>query len=132
MRVGRLQIPTDELTWRYDTAGGPGGQHANRAATRVEVRFDVAGSPSLAEEDRARLLEKLGSVVVATAADSRSQARNRDVAVERLRTMLGEAMKRERPRRPTKPSKAAKTRRLDAKRQRGNLKRTRGRVRPDD
>ena len=130
--MGRLQIPIDELTWRYDTAGGPGGQHANRAATRVEVRFDVAGSPSLAEEDRARLLEKLGSVVVATAADSRSQARNRDVAVERLRTMLGEAMKRERPRRPTKPSKAAKTRRLDAKRQRGDLKRTRGRVRPDD
>ena len=130
--MGRLQIPIDELTWRYDTAGGPGGQHANRAATRVEVRFDVAGSPSLAEEDRARLLEKLGSVVVATAADSRSQARNRDVAVERLRTMLGEAMKRERPRRPTKPSKAAKTRRLDAKRQRGQLKRNRGRVRPDD
>jgi ribosome-associated protein len=132
LSVGRLLIPEAELTWRYDTPGGPGGQHANRAATRAEVRFDVAESPSLDEDDRRRLLAKLGPVVVAASADSRSQARNRELALERLRTQLGEALKRERPRRPTKPSKAAKTRRLDAKRQRGQLKRTRGRIRPDD
>ncbi len=132
VRIGRLHLPEAELEWRFDTPGGPGGQHANRAATRVEVRFDIAGSPSLDEADRQRLVAKLGPSVVATASDSRSQARNRDVALERLRTALGEAMKRERPRRPTKPSKAAKTRRLDAKRQRGQLKRNRGRVRPDD
>ncbi len=132
LQVGRLRIPEAELSWRYDTPGGPGGQLANRAATRVEVRWDVAGSPSVDEDDRRRLLAKLGPTVVATASDSRSQSRNRDVALERLRTQLGEALKRERPRRPTKPSKGAKTRRLDAKKQRGELKRGRGRVRPDD
>lgn len=132
VRVGRVTVPAAELTWRYDTPGGPGGQHANRAATRVELRFDVAGSPSLGEVERARLLDKLGPEVVVIAADSRSQARNRELAVERLRTLLGEALKPERPRRKTKPSRAAKTRRLDAKRQRGELKRSRGRIRPDD
>jgi ribosome-associated protein len=132
VRVGRVTIPAGELTWRYDTPGGPGGQHANRAATRVELSFDVAGSPSLGDADRNRLVAALGPTVVVTAADSRSQARNRELAVERLRTLVGEALKPERPRRKTKPSRAAKTRRLDAKRQRGELKRSRGRVRPDD
>jgi ribosome-associated protein len=132
VRVGRVTIPAGELTWRYDTPGGPGGQHANRAATRVELVFDVAGSPSLGDADRDRLVAALGPTVVVTAADSRSQARNRELAVERLRTLVGEALKPERPRRKTKPSRAAKTRRLDAKRQRGDLKRSRGRVRPDD
>jgi ribosome-associated protein len=132
VRVGRVTIPAGELTWRYDTPGGPGGQHANRAATRVELSFDVAGSPSLGDTDRNRLVAALGPTVVVTAADSRSQARNRELAVERLRTLVGEALKPERPRRKTKPSRAAKTRRLDAKRQRGDLKRSRGRVRPDD
>jgi ribosome-associated protein len=132
VRVGRVTIPAAELTWRYDTPGGPGGQHANRAATRVELSFDVAGSPSLGDTDRNRLVAALGPTVVVTAADSRSQARNRELAVERLRTLVGEALKPERPRRKTKPSRAAKTRRLDAKRQRGDLKRSRGRVRPDD
>jgi len=132
VRIGRLRIPEPELVWRFDTPGGPGGQHANRAATRAEVRWDVAASPSLDEADRARLLDKLGPVVSAAASDSRSQARNRDLALERLRTQVGEALKRERPRRPTKPSRAAKARRVDTKRQRGELKRSRGRVRPDD
>ena len=132
LRVGRVTVPAGELVWRYDTPGGPGGQHANRAATRVELRFDVAESPSLSEADRSRLVAKLGPSVVITAADSRSQSRNRDLALERLRTALGEALKPERPRRKTKPSRAAKQRRVDAKRQRSALKRTRGRVRPDD
>ena len=132
LRVGGLQVPTSELTWRYDTPGGPGGQHANRAATRAEVRFDVAASPSLSESQRARLLAKTGPVVIAASADSRSQSRNRDLALDRLRSLLGDALREERPRRKTKPSRGAKTRRLDSKRKRGDLKRTRGRVRPDD
>ncbi len=132
LRVGRLQVPLSELTWRFDTPGGPGGQHANRAATRAEVRFDVAGSPSLTEAQRSRLRAKVGPVVVATSADSRSQSRNRDLALERLRTILGEALREERPRRKTKPSRGAKARRLDSKRKRGEVKKTRGRVRPDD
>ena len=132
LRVGRVTVPASELVWRYDTPGGPGGQHANRAATRVELRFDLAASPSLSDADRNRLVGKLGPSVVVTAADSRSQVRNRELALERLRTVLGEALKPERARRKTKPSRAAKQRRVDAKRQRSALKRTRGRVRPDD
>jgi ribosome-associated protein len=132
VRVGRLRIPEAELAWRYDTPGGPGGQHANRAATRAEVTWDVAGSASLADEDRARLLSKLGSTVVASASDTRSQSRNKELALERLRTQVGEALRRERPRRPTKPSKRAKAKRVDSKKQRGELKRSRGRVQRDD
>jgi ribosome-associated protein len=132
LRVGRLEVPLSELTWRFDTPGGPGGQHANRAATRAEVRFAVTGSPSLTDSQRRRLQAKLGPVVVAASADSRSQSRNRDLALERLRSLLGEALREERPRRKTKPSRAAKARRVDSKKRRGEVKRTRGRVRPDD
>jgi ribosome-associated protein len=132
LRVGRLQVPLSELTWRFDTPGGPGGQHANRAATRAEVRFDVVASPSLTDSQRSRLSARVGPVVVAASADSRSQSRNRDLALERLRTILGEALREERPRRKTKPSRAAKTRRLDSKRKRSEVKKTRGRVHPDD
>ena len=128
LHVGRLVIPAAELDWRYDTPGGPGGQHANRAATRVELTWDVASSAVAP----ARLVEKLGPTVVVTASDSRSQARNRELALERLRTLIGEALKPERPRRKTKPSRAAKERRVDAKKRRGAVKRNRGRVRPDD
>ena len=132
LRVGRLQVPLSELTWRFDTPGGPGGQHANRAATRAEVRFDIVGSPSLSESQRNRLRSRVGAVAVATSADSRSQSRNKDLALERLRTILGEALREERPRRKTKPSRRAKARRLDSKRKRSEVKKTRGRVRPDD
>ena len=132
LRVGRLQVPLSELTWRFDTPGGPGGQHANRAATRAEVRFDIAGSPSLSDAQRNRLRSRVGAVAVATSADSRSQSRNKDLALERLRTILGEALREERPRRKTKPSKGAKARRLDSKKKRSEVKKTRGRVRPDD
>ena len=132
LRVGRLQVPLSELTWRFDTPGGPGGQHANRAATRAEVRFDIVGSPSLSDAQRHRLRSRVGAVAVATSADSRSQSRNKDLALERLRTILGEALREERPRRKTKPSRRAKARRLDSKRKRSEVKKTRGRVRPDD
>src|SRR5687767_605849 len=87
LRVTRsCAIDVDELEWRFTTSGGPGGQHANRAQTRAEVRFDVARSPSLGPRQRARLLEKLGPEVRVAADDERSQARNRALALERLRS----------------------------------------------
>jgi ribosome-associated protein len=125
-------VAVDELEWRFTGSGGPGGQHANTSNTRVEVRFDVAASPSLGPRQRARLLEKLGPVVRVVASDERSQSRNRDLALERLRAKLAAALHIERPRVKTKPSKAARARRVDDKTHRGNVKRTRGRVRGDD
>jgi ribosome-associated protein len=120
-----LQIPLDELEWRFTPSGGPGGQHANRSSTRAEVRFDVERSSSLSEADRARLLERLGPVVVVAADDERSQRRNRERAVERLRARLAEALRVEPPRRPTRPSRAARQRRLDEKRRLSEKKRDR-------
>ncbi len=122
---GSLRIPLAELEWRFSRSGGPGGQHANTADTRAEVRFDVAASPTLGPRQRARLLERLGPVVRVVASDSRSQARNRELALERLAARLAEALHIERPRRPTRPSKGAKERRLEAKRQQGERKRMR-------
>jgi ribosome-associated protein len=130
LRVTRTcRIPLHELEWRFSASGGPGGQHANTANTRVEVRFDVSGSPSLGPLQRARLLERLGPVVRVVAADERSQARNRDLALERLRTRLAEALRVRRSRLPTAPTAASKERRLEAKRRRAELKRSR---RPPD
>jgi ribosome-associated protein len=126
-----LAVRLDELEWRFSGSGGPGGQHANTANTRAEVRFDVAGSPSLGPRQRARLLERLGEVVRVVASDERSQARNRELALERLRARLAEALEVERPRRPTAPTAASKRQRLEAKRRRGELKRARGRP-PDE
>jgi ribosome-associated protein len=126
LRVTRsCAIDTDELQWRFSRSGGPGGQHANTADTRVEVRFDVASSPSLGPRQRARLLERLGPSVSATAADSRSQARNRELALERLRSKLATGLHVAPERRPTKPSAAAKARRVAAKRRRSEVKRRR-------
>jgi ribosome-associated protein len=119
------RIPLDELTWRFSGSGGPGGQHANTANTRAEVVFDVEASPSLGPRQRARLLEKLGPVVRVVASDTRSQGRNRDLALERLRSKLAAALKVEPPRRPTKPSKGAKERRLSDKKRRSEVKRQR-------
>ena len=122
---GSLRIPLAELDWRFSRSGGPGGQHANTADTRVEVRFDVVASPTLGPRQRARLLERLGPVVRVVASDERSQSRNRQLALDRLSTRLAEALHIERPRRPTRPSKGAKERRLEAKRQQGERKRMR-------
>jgi ribosome-associated protein len=132
LRVGRLRVPLSELTWRFDPPGGPGGQHANRAATRAEVRFDVAGSPSLTEHQRERLLAELGPVVTATAADARSQARNREIALDRLRSALAEAMRERRPRRPTRRTRTAEERRLADKRARSRRKQDRRPPAADD
>ncbi len=126
LRVTSLcAIPLDELEWRFSGTGGPGGQHANTANTRVEVRFDVAGSPSLGPRQRARLLERLGDVVRVVVTDTRSQARNRELALTRLRDRLAAALRTPRVRRPTAPTAAARRRRLDAKRRRAELKRQR-------
>jgi ribosome-associated protein len=126
LRVTRsLTIPLDELQWRFTTSGGPGGQHANRSSTRVEVRFDVERSSSLGPRQRARLLERLGTTVRAASADQRSQARNRDIALSRLAERLAGALHVERPRVPTAPSAAARIRRLEEKRRRSVRKRER-------
>jgi ribosome-associated protein len=113
---GSLRIPESELRWRFSRSGGPGGQHANTADTRVELRFDIAGSPSLGPRQRARLLAKLGPEVRVVAADERSQARNRALAAERLTDRLRDALRIEAPRRPSKPTRASVERRLEAKR----------------
>jgi ribosome-associated protein len=130
--TGSVSIPEAELEWRFTTSGGPGGQHANKAATRAEVRFDVAASPSLTEAQRRRVVARLGPVVVVGAEDSRSQSRNRELARERLRSRLADALHVPKSRRPTKATRASKRRRLDAKSRRSQTKRLRGRVRGDD
>jgi ribosome-associated protein len=133
LRVSRsCTIALDELEWRFSASGGPGGQHANRSNTRVEVIFDVAGSPSLGPRQRARLLERLGPTVRVVASDERSQLRNRELALERLRSRLAAALHVDRARVATKPSAAAKARRMDDKRRRASVKRDRGRVDRDD
>ncbi len=125
-------IRLDELEWRTTASGGPGGQHANTSDTRVEVRFPIATSTSLAPRQKERLLERIGPVARATASDSRSQARNRELALERLRSRLGAALRVDPPRRSTKPSKSAKQARLDAKRKQSARKQDRRRPDHDD
>ena len=130
LRVTRTcVIPLDELEWRFSASGGPGGQHANTANTRAEVRFDVEASPSLGPRQRSRLLDRLGPVVRVVASDERSQTRNRQLALDRLRSRLADALRVAKPRRPTAPSQAARERRLRAKHRRADVKR--GRARPD-
>jgi ribosome-associated protein len=124
-------IPEAELEVRATRAGGPGGQHVNKASTRVEVVWDVAASPRLGEAQRALLLERLASRLDGqgrlrvVAVEHRSQLRNRAAAVERLRAMVAAALRPRKRRIPTKPTAAAIARRLDAKRQRATRKRRR-------
>jgi len=133
LRVTRTcTIPLDELEWRFTGSGGPGGQHANTSNTRAEVRFNIADSPSLGPRQRARLLERLGPVVRVAASDERSQARNRALALERLRSRLAEALRVQRERRPTAPTTASQQRRLESKRRRSQTKRQRARPTDDD
>ena len=133
LRVSRsLAIPLHEISWRATTPGGPGGQHANRTASRVEVRFDVERSASLRPRQRAVLLERLGPVVSASASDERSQARNRQLALERLAERLGAALRVPRRRRPTVPTAASRARRMEEKRRRSVTKQGRRAARSDD
>jgi ribosome-associated protein len=114
---GRLDLPLSEIMLRTSRSSGPGGQHANVTASRVEAVFDVAASATLSDSQRERLLGRIGPRVVAVAQDARSQARNRELALERLAQRLSEALAVPRARRATKPTAAARERRLAAKRQ---------------
>jgi ribosome-associated protein len=126
-----LLLPLAELDYRATRSGGPGGQHVNTSSTRIEVWWDVRGSQALSEEQRARLLQRLSRRLDSTgrlrvvASESRSQLRNRDTATERLREVVAGALTVRKPRKRTKPSRAAKAARLDAKRRRSALKRDR-------
>jgi ribosome-associated protein len=120
-----LSIPRAEVELRFSRSSGPGGQHAQKSDTRVEAVFRAEESEALSEAQKRRVTARLGPVVRAVAQDERSQWRNRELALERLAEALREALKVERPRRPTKPSKAAVKRRLEQKRRRGEVKRLR-------
>jgi ribosome-associated protein len=109
-------IPLEEIELRASRSSGPGGQHANVTASRIEAVFDVEASEALDEGQRELLLRRLGGRVTAVAQDARSQARNRELALERLREKLAAGLRRPKPRRATKPSRAARERRLDQKR----------------
>ena len=116
------EIPLDEIELRASRSSGPGGQHANVTASRIEAVFDAASSSSLSDSQRSRLREKLGDRVTAVAQDARSQARNRELALERLQSKLSEGIRRPKRRRPTRPGRRAKERRLEQKRQRSQRK----------
>jgi ribosome-associated protein len=123
-------IPARELIWRFDTSGGPGGQHANRSATRVELRYDLAGSDVFEPDLRARMLAKVApryrdGVVVVIVDDTRSQYRNRVTAQRRLKETLIDAMQVPKERRPTRPSGSVRRRRMQAKQRRSEIKRMR-------
>jgi ribosome-associated protein len=127
-----LSIPLAEIHLRASRSSGPGGQHANVTASRVEAVFDVAASRALTEPQRRRAMAKVGPRLVAVAQDSRSQARNRELALERLAARLAAALAVARRRRPTRPSRAARGRRLEAKRRRAQRKRERRPPSPDE
>lgn len=122
-----LVIPAGELVWRFSGSGGPGGQHANTANTRVELVFDVAASPSLGPRQRTRLLERLGPRVRIVVSSERSQSQNRDVARARLVARLRDALRVPVPRVATRPTAASRERRLLDKHRRATLKRQRAR-----
>jgi ribosome-associated protein len=119
---GGPSIPLAEITLRTSRSSGPGGQHANVTASRVEAVFDVLSSPSLSETERARLLARAGPRLVAVAQDERSQARNRELALDRLAERLERALAVPRSRRATRPTPAARARRLQEKRRAGRRK----------
>ena len=130
LQLGRgVEIPLAEVELRASRSSGPGGQHANVTASRVEAVFDVGASRALDEEQKRRISGRLGPVVRATAQDTRSQTRNRELALERLRSRLASALTVQRPRRPTQPTAAARRKRLDAKRRQSARKQAR---RPPD
>lgn len=133
-----LLLPVSELDYRATRSGGPGGQHVNTSSTRIELWWDIAGSPSLTEEQRARLLHRLATRLDGegrlriVASESRSQLRNREAAAARLREIVASALAVAKPRKRTRPSRAAKAARLEAKRRRSATKRERRPPRHDD
>ncbi len=122
-----IAIPLDEVEMRATRSSGPGGQHANVTASRIEASFDVRASSALTDEQKQRVMSRCGPVVRAVAQDTRSQRRNRELALDRLAGRIAGALAVRRPRKPTRPTRGAKERRLDQKRRRGETKRMRGR-----
>ena len=132
MVLGRhASLPLREILVRTSRSSGPGGQHANVTASRVEAIFDVAASESLSEDQKRRVMARLGPRAVAVAQDARSQSRNRELAMERLRRRLTSALAVPRPRRPTRPTQVSVRRRLEAKRRQSERKRARRRPTED-
>jgi ribosome-associated protein len=133
----QLFIPRAELTYRASRSGGPGGQHVNTSSTRVELLWDVAGSPSPSEAQRARLLDKLGNRINAEGhlllaeGGSRSQHQNKEEVTARFQELLAEALHIPKPRKKTRPTRASRERRIQAKKRRSETKRLRGPVRLD-
>jgi ribosome-associated protein len=126
IRVTRsVTLPLDEIELRFSRSSGPGGQHAQRSETRVEAVLDVEASSALTPAQKRRVVSRAGPILRAVAQDERSQWRNRELAVERLVTALREALRVERPRRPTAPTAASRERRLAEKRRRAEVKRMR-------
>jgi len=126
-----VAVPLAEIELRTSRSSGPGGQHANVTASRVEAVFDVQASLALSPAQKARIAARLGPRVTASAQDTRSQLRNRELALERLAQRLAHALEVRRARTATRPTKASKRRRLDAKRRRGETKRARRRPSED-
>lgn len=122
-----LSLPLAEIELRTSRSSGPGGQHANVTASRVEAVFDVEASAALGDSQRARLLDRLGPVVTAVAQDARGQSRNRELALERLAAKIAGGLQVQRKRRPTRPTRASRQRRLEQKRRTGERKRNRRR-----
>jgi len=126
------RVPARDLNWRFTTSGGPGGQHANRSHTAVELTIDLGTASGISDEVRPRLLERLGPVLRVFVDDTRSQHRNRQIALERAEKALRDARHRPKSRRATKPSRASSRRRVEAKRRRSQTKRDRRRPGADD
>ncbi len=125
-------VPENEIELKFMASGGPGGQHANRSNTKVEAVFRIAESPTMPEPLRRRVQERLGDVVRVTCDDERSQLRNREIAIERLRGRVRNAGHVERARRATKPTRGSQRRRVEAKRRRSDVKKGRQRPNRDD
>jgi ribosome-associated protein len=132
LRAGPVEIPLSEIELRASRSSGPGGQHANVTASRIEAVFEIEASRALTPEQKDRLCHRYGRRVTAVAQDARSQARNRDLALERLAERITRGLARQRPRRATKPSRAARDRRLESKRRQSQRKRERRRPSPED
>ncbi len=126
------EIPEAEIELRASRSSGPGGQHANVTASRVEAVFDVAASNTLTDEQKRRVMARCGPQVKAVAQDTRSQARNRDLATERVRKRIAAALKPRKRRKQTRPTRASRERRLEGKRRQSQRKRQRGRPTIDD
>ena len=130
--TGSVRIPRRDVEVITTTSGGPGGQHANRSATKVELRYDVASSSALSEAQRRRVLDRVGPELRVSAGDERSRARNLALAEQRLVDRLRGALEVPKRRRPTRPTRGSEERRLGAKQRRSRLKSERRQPRPDD